>query len=426
MSIDNILLVTRDGWRQLSGGAVSDVAPWPVLDAPAIVVTDFEEAPMGSYRFDGGKPAYAAALVEKRARAEGLTDGAAHVVVHRVVSVRGGLQTFHTVVPLEFWQRMLQWSAQQHDHCIVLPLGALLAAGVGPGRARMLRAGRTLHFFGESKAGLHYQSTNAMGRGTDDLQAAVRVLSGQSRAGIANGITHPVEWGSLWAAMAGEDAQTALQWTALSDIPAEPLPAAAAGAGASVLPALVRRAGVRAAVNPPVARMAWWSERLVAGVATLTGVLAVGLAGLGMVVQGEAQATRANAAETRREAAALEARIAAVNKAEAPQDFAPVADMARKLGDGARYDPVAMLALLRDSAAPGTRILRVRFDSGASGSVAPGFQVDGVADSGGVGAIGRLLTSLRAAGWTAQPVNALDAAPGAFSYRLTAVPGPRG
>ena len=155
-------------------------------------------------------------------------------------------------------------------------------------------------------------------------------------------------------------------------------------------------------------------------------MLAVGLTALGFVVQGEARATRAGAAESQREAAALEARIGAVNSAAMPQDFAPVADMARKLGDGARYDPVAMLALLRDSVDPGTRILRLRLESGASGSTEPAFQVDGVADTGSVASIGSLLTRLRAAGWTAQPVNTLDSAPGAFSYRLTAAPGLRG
>ena len=422
MSTDNILLVTRDGWRQLRGGVLTDTVAFPVLDAPAIVVTDFDEAPMGSYRFDGGKPAYAAALIEKRARAEGLTDGAAHVVVHRVQALRKGLQTFHTVVPLETWQRMLQWSSQQRDHCIVLPLGALLAAKVGTGHARIVRAGRTLHFFGQSKAGLHHLSANALGRSDDDLQAAMRVLGGLTRSEIAKGIAHPVEWASLLSADAAQDARLAEQWTSLADVSAEMLPATPVGTGASTLPALVDRAGARAAVNPPVARLAWWSERLVAGVATVTGILALGLAALGFYVQGEARTERASTAESRREVAALEARVTAVNAAEIPQGFAPVADLARKLGDGARYDPVPMLALLRDAAGPGIRIQRLRLDSGVAGSAERGFQVDGLSEGGSVGAIGRLLAGLRTAGWTAVPVNSLDAAPGAFSYRLIAAP----
>ena len=425
MSTDNLILVTREGWRQLRGGVLTDIAAFPVLDAPAIVVTDFDEAHMGSYRFDGGKPAYAAALIEKRARAEGLTDGAAHVVVHRVQTVRKGLQTFHTVVPLETWQRMLQWSSQQRDHCIVLPLGALLAGRVGAGHARIVRAGRTLHFFGQSKAGLHHVSANALGRSDDDLQAAVRVLVGVARPEIAKGIEHPVEWGSLLAADAAQDARLVEQWTSLADVPAELLASVPAGAGASALPVLVDRAGARAAVNPPVARLAWWSERLVAGVATVTGILALGMAALGFYAQGEAREERASTADSRREAAALEARVTAVNAADIPEGFAPVADLARKLGDGARYDPVPMLALLRDAAGPGIRIQRLRLDGGVGASTERGFQVDGVSEGGGVGAIGRLLASLRAAGWTALPVNSLDAAPGAFSYRLVAAPASR-
>lgn len=429
MSTDNLLLVTRDGWRHLSGGSWADVAPWPTLSQPTLVVTDFEDAALGSYRFDGGRRAYAAALVEKRARTEGLTDGAAHVILHRVQAQSGGLQTFHSVVPLELWQRTQQWAAQQRDHCIVLPLGGLLAAGVGVGDARVLRAGRALHCFGQTKAGLHYHSVNAMGRTGDDLLSAVRALAGLARADIAKGIVHPVEFGSLWAVDPALETELVTHWSAQTGGGAAALPVEPAGTAVTALPGLVERAGVGAAVNPPLARMAWWSERLVPGVATAVGVLALALGGFGLYVKGQARAEHDSAADGRREATALEARIAATNVAEIPQTFAPVAQLARTLGDGARYDPVAMLGLLRDVAGPGVRIQRLRLDPpavGASGLGERSFQVDGVAEAGSVGAISRLLAALRDAGWTAQPVNAADAAAGAFSYRLTATPGPRG
>jgi len=423
MSTENLILLARDGWRQLRDGALVEIPEWPTLEEPTIVVTDFEEAPMGTYRFDGGKATYAVPMIEKRARAEGLTDGLAHILVHRVLVLGGGFQTFHTAVPLEFWQRLQQWAAQQRDHCILIPLGALLSAGIRVGHARVLQIGRTLHYFGESKTGLHYASVNAIGRFEDDLLAAVRVLAGSVQGENANGVDRSVVWGSVLSSEPGQEARLLARWNQLVDVPTSSMPATEwqtpTGSVTSALPPLVARAGIRASVNPPLARLAWWSERLVAGVATTAGILALGLVGLGLFAQAQSQHDRHAAEESRRTAQALETRVAAINRMEPAQGFAPVADLARKLGEAARYDPVPMLGLLRDAAGTDIRIQRLRLDS--NGNQERAFQVDGVAQDGGVESIGRLLARLRAAGWSAQAINPIDTAPGAFSYRLTAL-----
>lgn len=424
MSGENIILLTREGWQQLRDGELAASAEWPVLDTPTLVVTDFEEAPLASYRFDSGKTAYAVPMIEKRARAEGVIDGLAHILSHRVQSVRSGIQTFHTVVPLEFWQRLQQWAAQQRDHCILIPLGALLETGVRPGHARVLRLGRSLHLFGRSNAGFFYTSANAIGSTDAHLFAAVRVLAGAARTEIDRGITASIEWGSLLASDPEQDMRLIAHWNQTANLAAIAMPAVtwrtATGSVASVLPALLERPGISAGVNPPLARAAWMSERLVAGVAAVTAVIALGLLGLGFYVNGQAEQKRLAAAASLRQIAPLEARVTAANAMPTPAGFAPVVEFARKLGDGLRYDPVPMLALLRGASGADMRIQRLRLETGSTKDRA--FVIDGVSDASGVASVSYLLSRLRDAGWSAQAINPQDAAPGAFSYRLTASP----
>jgi hypothetical protein len=351
-------------------------------------------------------------------------DGLAHILAHRVNTVSGGLQTFHTVVPLEFWQQLQQWAAQQRDHCLVFSLGGLLQADVGAGRARVLRLGRTLHFFGRPNAGFFYASASAIGSTDAHLFAAIRVLAASARVEIDRGIEGPVEWGSVLSTDPQQDARLIAHWGAEGLVPAIEMPTAlwrdGAGESASVLPGLVQRAGVRAAVNPPLAQLAWASEALVAGVTVATAVIAFGLLGLGFFVRDQASDQRAAAAESVRLAKPLEARVTAANELQAPVSFGPMAEFARKLGDGMRYDPVPMLGLLRRAAGGDMRIQRLRLETGFAKDRA--FLIDGVSDVGGVAGVSSLLSRLRDAGWNAQAVNSQDVAPGAFAYRLTAAP----
>lgn len=424
MSGDNIILLTREGWQQVHDGEISASAEWPVLDTPTLVVTDFGESPLASYRFDNGKTVYAVPMIEKRARTEGVVDGLVHILPHRVQTVRSGFQSFHTVVPLESWQQLQQWSAQQRDHCILIPLGALLETGVRLGHARVLRLGRILHFFGCSSAGFFYGSANAIGDTDAHLFAAVRVLAGVTRSEIDRGITAPIEWGSLLASDPGQDMRLIAHWNQTANLAAVALPIApwraAAGPVASALPALLERPGIDACANPPMARAAWASERLVTGVTVVTTVAAIGLLALGVYVNGQAEQKRLAAEASSRQIETLEARVTAANATSTPAGFAPVVEFARALGDGLRYDPVPMLAVLRDAAVADMRIQRLRLETGSSKDRA--FVIDGVSDASGIAGVSYLLSRLRNAGWSAQAINPQDTAPGAFSYRLTASP----
>lgn len=428
MKVDKYILVTRDGWQQLQDGALTEVPAWPTLSGTALVVTDFEEAPIACWRFDGGKPAYARPMIEKRARNEGLVDGVSHVVLHRTLAVHGGFQSFHSLVGIEFWQRLQQWAQQQKDHCMLLPLGALLSDGLRQGQARVLCLGRSLHCFGHGEAGLFHANANAIGRSPADLQTAVRVLQGLVRNELARGIEGPVEWVQLLATDAGLEDQLLAQWNEVSPLPAQLVPvshyAGAEGEVRSSLPALRRRLAMRSMLNPWLDRVAWWSENLVGGLAAVVAVVALGLGGLGLYAHLQARQEHERSAQAQRELQTLEARIEAANQQDIPAGFAPVADFAHKLGDGALYDPLPMLAALKAAAGKEIVIRRLRLEATAERERS--FRVDGLTSTGNVDALSGFLAQLRSAGWSASPLEPSEAGPRAFSYRLIATPGRRG
>ncbi len=423
MNFDNFVFVTVGGWTRWSDGALEEMEPWGRVKGITLVVTDFEEAPMGCYRFDGGKGAYALPMIEKRARAEGVIEGVAHIVAHEVLPAADGFQTFHTAVALEFWQRLQQWATQQRDHCLVMPLGALLADRLGPLQARVVRLERTFHCHMHTSAGPAYVCATAVSDRIDDMRTAVRVLAGLTRIDLGRGVKAPVQWVNLLLQDEASEGILLAEWNdsaVLHGVPVRPARTADNVSAVSVagLIALLSDTGIGGAVNPPLQRFAWQSERFVLPAAVVCTALAVGLFTLGAYFHGESAKQHDANARFRTELAQLESRIAKVSSEQPNPGYLAVASFASKLGDGARFDPVPMLALLRNAASDDIDIKRLRLEGSTDG--AHSFRVDGVMASSDVLSMGRFVSRLRQAGWTTQPLEPADTAAGAFSYRLVA------
>lgn len=426
MNVEKLLLVTREGWFEITAGALVEIPAWPRLTSPAVVVTDFEEAPIGVHRYEG-KAAYAAPVIEKHARAQGLTEGAAHIVVHRLGTVPGGCVALYTAVALDVWQRMQQWAERQSDHCMVVSLGGLLESSLQKGQARVLRLGRTVHLVGINDAGVFHASVSAIGRSAEDLEGAVRSLASQARNELAKGVKGPVLWGCALGGSIAAEQRLASAWGDAARLDCTLRPHAEMVAGqrgpvVSALPQWTKTLKGRAIEASALARLAWRSESLVAPMTAVTAVVGLGLLLLSVVVQNQA-ASENRAAGTQLELAQkMEARIAQANKIEPSAAFAPVAEFARQLGDGAAYDPVAMVQMVRQAAGNDIRIQRIRLEP--FGTQKRTFRVDGVTTQGGLAAVSRFLAHAKAAGWRAEPLDPVEQSPGAFSYRLVAVTGP--
>ncbi|BEU94470.1 FlxA-like family protein [Acidovorax sp. DW039] len=422
MNVQKLLLVTREGWFEITPGALVEIPALPRLKAPAVVVTDFDEAPIGVHRYEG-KAAYAAPVIEKHARSQGLTEGAAHIVVHRLASVPGGCIALYTAVALDAWQRMQQWASQQPDHCIVVTLGDLLNNGLQKGQARVLRLGRTAHLVGVNESGVFHASVSAIGRSADDLEGAVRSLASQARHELGKGIKAPVQWGCALGADIATEQRLAAAWGDAARMECTLLPHAEMVAGqrgpvVSALPQWVRSLKGSSVQASPLAKLAWLSESLVAPMAGVTSVVGLGLLLLGVLVQSQAEQEKRAASTQLAQAQAIEARITQANKIEPSATFAPVAEFARQLGDGAAYDPVAMVHLVKQAAGTDIRIQRIRLEP--FGNYKRTFRVDGVTTQGGLAAVSRFLSHTKAAGWRAEALDPVEQLPGAFSYRLIA------
>lgn len=421
MSTEHIYRVTNAGWLHCHGHQVEDVPAWPRLTHTALVVLDLDDVFTDVWRFEG-KADYASALVEKRVRTQGLVEGAAHIVVHRLVKMPGGFQVYFTAISLELWQRCTQWAQEQADHCLVMTAGGLLCHGVSSGHARLMLSQRRLMSFAQTEEGMVFGSTQALGSGISAMASAAQVLTANQGALLARLGAEAVEWGTMWTTNPADiDTCHAAVRNVLGGAPGV-MPTTELAMGGervhTVLPQLARDAAGRHALNPLVERVAWRAERWVASITAVTALVGVVLVTVGVLVGQAADQQREDGQSQRGELAALQQRIQAVSTVEAPQKLLPVAEFSRALDEGARHDPVAFLALLKSSAGKDIRIQRVRLETATGVNKGRAFRVDGVMAAGASASVTRWVSQMIAAGWTLKAVDPTYTGPGAFSYEL--------
>lgn len=419
---EHVYRVANAGWVHCHGHQAQDVPAWPRLTHSALAVLDLDDVFTDVWRFEG-KSEYATALIEKRVRTQGLVEGSAHIIMHRLVKVPGGFQAFFSAVSLDLWQRSSQWAQEQGDHCLVMTTGGLLCHGVDVGQARLLLSQRRLMCFAQSEEGMVFASTQALGSGQSAMTSSAQVLMANQSALLSRLGPDAVEWGALWSTQPadGEICVSALQGV-LGGPPVVMQAAELALAGErvqTVLPTLARAAAGRHALNPLSERVAWRAERWVASLTALTAVAGVALALLGLATGQQADAQRQESQSQRTQFAQMQQRIQAVSSVQAPQTLLPVADFSRMLDEGARYDPMAFLAVLKSSTGPTMRIVRVKLEPPTQGR-GRAFRVDGVVAMGASASVTRWVSQMAAAGWTLKAVDPAESVPGAFSYELVA------
>ncbi len=421
MSTEHIYRVASAGWLHCHGQQVDVVPAWPQLTHSALVVLDLDDVFTDVWRFEG-KSDYAAALIEKRVRTQGLVEGAAHIVVHRLVKLPGGFQVYFTAISLELWQRCTQWAQEQADHCLVMTATGLLCHGVASGNARVMLSQRRLMCFAQTEEGMVFGSTQALGSGISAMASAAHVMTANQGAMLTRLGADAVECGAMWSTSTADiDTCQAAVRNVLGRAPGV-MPATELAMGGervhTVLPELAREAAGRHALNPLVERVAWRAERWVAPITVVTALVGLVLVTLGVLVGQMADQQRAEGQSQRSELTALEQRIQAVSTVEAPKKLLPVAEFSRVLDEGARHDPVAFLALLKASTGKDIRIQRVRLETATGVSTVRSFRVDGVMAAGASAAVTRWVSQMMEAGWTLKAVDPTYTGPGAFSYEL--------
>ena len=205
------LLMHQDGrWLAFDGGGVAALEARPRVEHASIVLTDFDGAVSDVTSFEGS-PSHAVALIERRLRSDGLIDGDAKVLVHQVRTVGNGYQALYTAVPLDRWQQLFAWADQQNDHCLLVPVVALLWKRLRPGQGVVLHSGRKLVFLASLRSGPVYASSLAFSESRADLAMTVAALGERAGALLTAGdegvVDAPtIEWiGAMTALAAPRD-----------------------------------------------------------------------------------------------------------------------------------------------------------------------------------------------------------------------------
>lgn len=424
----HVYRIASTGWTYCHGDEAQAVAAWPRLTHSALVVLDANEIYTDVWRFEG-KSQYASALIEKRVRTQGLVEGEAHIVVHRLVKVPGGFQAYFSAMPLEMWQQCMKWAKSQNQHCLLMTACGLLCHGIGQGKARLLLSQRRLMCFAHTDEGMFFDSTLALGSEAAAMANAAKVLTGNQQAVLGGMGAGAVEWGVLWseqpadagiclqavqAAVGGEVRTLDAQRMTLQGQPLE-----------TALPALAHKAAGRSALNPLGERLAWHAEHWVYGIAAVTLLVGLGLLGAGVLLAQQTQQQRVATLELQEQLQSLQARIAAVPTNVAPEKILGMADFAQTLDEGLRYDPLAFMAQVKAAAAGDIRIQRVQLNTAQAATRS--FRVDGLVNPSAPASLSRWVRVMAASGWTLRAIDPNSVAPGAFSYDLVArVPAAKG
>lgn len=424
MNPDQIILASPQGWFQLKEGSCLPIQPWSGLDGSALVVVDFEQSQSGVQACKG-KAEYAASLIEKTVRTEGLVEGPLQVFIHRQIRHTDSTLALYTAVPLDAWQQLQTWAEGQRDHCLIVPLASLLPAMATEGRVHVLRSGTQLHAYSESEGKMHYAGATALGTDVADMQAPLRALMAQLRASAGGEAGQGVLWSSTLTddlaaeqALASRLAELSSQEVRL--VPHVTLRGESTDRKSSALPHLIGAAGQKAVQASGLAKLAWMSESYVLPLAAMIAVVAVGLGGFAVFSHQLAQQETQVATSMQGEMAGLRQRASLVSQAAPAPELEPSLALTRQLGHAAIYDPIQMLHTIRRAAGAAVRVQNVQLVK-ADATHKARFRVDGVVIDGRNEELSRFLSELKLEGWQAEPANPGDGSVGAFAYHLKPV-----
>ncbi|MBT9549776.1 MAG: hypothetical protein IV088_02920 [Hydrogenophaga sp.] len=424
MNPDQIILISPQGWFQFKEGHCLPLEPWSGLEGSALVVVDFEQSQSGVQACKG-KAEYAAALIEKNVRTEGLVEGPLQVFIHKQIRHTDSTLALFTAVPLDAWQQLQTWAQGQRDHCLVAPLIGLLPAMATEGRAHVLRAGTQLHAYSESDGKMHYAGATALGTDVADMQAPLRALMAQLRASAGGEASQGMLWSSTLTDDVGSEQTLASKLAELSSqevklVPHDTLRGEGTDRRSSSLSHLIGAAGQKAVQASGLAKLAWMSESYVLPLAAMIAVVAVGLGGFAVFSHQRAQQETQVAASMQGDMEGLRQRVALVNQAAPVPELDASMALTRQLGHAAIYDPVQMLDTIRRAAGAAVRVQNVQLVKADATNKAR-FRVDGVVIDGRNEELSRFLTELKREGWQAEPANPGDNSVGAFAYQLKPV-----
>src|ERR1035437_9869447 len=175
-----LILSVQGAWYNRSEQTWAPSLQQPRLLPQSHILSDFDNAPCGVMMVDS-RPDFAAAVIEKQLRSEGLVDGEAHVLTHRIISAGGGCRVFYTAVPLAVWQATFGWLHGQASVGLLFSVEAAMLALAQRHDAVLCRIGRQFRFLVAQAGNLIYLSSTAFSDDPDDIETALLNLADQAR-----------------------------------------------------------------------------------------------------------------------------------------------------------------------------------------------------------------------------------------------------
>lgn len=417
-----LILSINGTWYNHNGEAWEVSPERPHLTQQSHILSDFDNAPSGVMAVDS-QPDFAAAVIEKNLRSEGMVDGDVHVLTHRILPAGGGSRVLYTAVPVAAWQTTFAWLENQASVSLLFSIEAAMLALAQRHDAVLCRIGRQFRFLVSQPSALIYLSATAFSDDPDDLDTALLNLTDQVRIQW-----HPphekmsVYWCDLL--VPGQDDGTrfhaAMRQRLGAGIELAPVTcfASAGGELRTAAETMMRALSWRAAANPWLDRIAAAADRYSIPIAATTALFGIGLLAVAGSWATQTMQLRAQEEHLREE-------IAGITRRNAGMDITPanlLAGHAATLGfldaladAAASPDPLGFLNDLRKAANQRVRIMRVRLLSGEGG-----FKVDGVAVGDDGTALSGFLAALRAGGYqaNAEDPGAQAQQPGFFSYSV--------
>jgi len=422
-----LILSLQGVWYSCHDGVWETSSAQPALAPQTRILSDFDDAPSGVMAVDT-QPDFAAAVIEKRLRSEGLIDGEAHVLAHRIIATGGGSRVFYTAVPVAAWQDAFTWLEQQPSVGLLFSVDAAMLALAQRHDAVLCRIGRQFRFLVSKPGTLIYLSATAFSDDPDDIDTALLNLVDQVRTQwLPRHEKMSVYWCDLLAPDHddGERVHAIVHRRLGVKVELAPVTcfATASGELRTAAPTMVQALSWRAATNSWIDRIAAAAERFSLPIAGVTAAFGVGL----MLVAGVwvTQTLQLQVQESR-----IREEIAGIASRNAGMDIPPATLMARHAetlgfldalaGAATSPDLLGFLDTVRRASDQRVRVMRVRLltGEGAQG----GFRVDGVpvADAGSERALSGFLAVLRADGYQvkAEDPGYQTQQPGFFSYSV--------
>jgi hypothetical protein len=418
-----ILLHLGEHWQRLEGDTLHLLDAAPRLDENTWIIDDFSAAPSGTLRIQG-KAVHAAAVIERRMRAEGQVDGESHVLIHRQHPSGDGLQALYTAIPLTAWQQTNRWASDQKAHCLILPLLALATAGLENGEARLLQQGHQILYLSRTNNGYTYIQVTAYSDSVDDLLIALRSLTQQIRDQNRPG--DPLPRTSWCPVLAHPETENSLRQTftqtlgiTVESCPQITLKSHEGTPLTSALPWLLTQCNIRDSINGGLQKLAAGVEQALPISILAIAILAAGLYGLSAYLHWDASIERDHALTLQQQARQRTQPIQTMLARSAPPDYAPTATFLNTLAtQKTAYNPYVALSILRQAAGSDIHIQRLRLETSKEKNVS--LVVDGSLDNlGDPSALNRFLQHLRDAGYQATPLDPADGGKSSgFTYRL--------